>query len=160
MTEIKYYSLDGLQKLKDELHHLVTIERPLISKQIAEARDKGDLSENAEYSAAKEAQSMLELKISKLQDVVSNARLIDESKLDSTKVLIFSIVKLKNTQTGQVVTYTLVPENEANVKQGKISVSSPISRGLLGKHIGEKVEIVVPAGTVAFEIIEITRQII
>jgi transcription elongation factor GreA len=160
MTEIKYYSLDGLQKLKDELHHLVTIERPLISKQIAEARDKGDLSENAEYSAAKEAQSMLELKISKLQDVVSNARLIDESKLDSTKVLIFSIVKLKNTLTGQVVTYALVPENEANVRQGKISVSSPISKGLLGKHIGEKVEIVVPAGTVAFEIIEITRQII
>jgi len=160
MTEIKYYSLDGLQKLKDELHHLVTIERPLISKQIAEARDKGDLSENAEYSAAKEAQSMLELKISKLQDVVSNARLIDESKLDSTKVLIFSIVKLKNTLTGQVVTYALVPENEANVRQGKISVSSPISKGLLGKHIGEKVEIIVPAGTVAFEIIEITRQII
>lgn len=158
MTEIKYYSLEGLQKLKDELHHLVTVERPLISRQIAEARDKGDLSENAEYSAAKEAQSMLELKISKLQDVVGNARLIDESKLDNTKVLIFSIVKLKNTQSGQVVTYTLVPENEANVKQGKISVSSPISRGLLGKHIGEKVEIVVPAGTVAFEIIEITRQ--
>lgn len=158
MTEIKYYSLEGLQKLKDELHHLVTVERPLISKQIAEARDKGDLSENAEYSAAKEAQSMLELKISKLQDVLGNARLIDESKLDNTKVLIFSIVKLKNTQSGQVVTYTLVPENEANVKQGKISVSSPISRGLLGKHIGEKVEIVVPAGTVAFEIIEITRQ--
>jgi transcription elongation factor GreA len=160
MTEIKYYSLEGLQKLKDELHHLVTVERPLISKQIAEARDKGDLSENAEYSAAKEAQSMLELKISKLQDVVGNARLIDESKLDNTKVLIFSIVKLKNTQTGQVVTYALVPENEANVRQGKISVSSPISKGLLGKHIGDKVEIVVPAGTVAFEIIEITRQII
>jgi transcription elongation factor GreA len=158
MTEIKYYSLEGLQKLNDELHHLVTVERPLISKQIAEARDKGDLSENAEYSAAKEAQSMLELKISKLQDVLSNARLIDESKLDNTKVLIFSIVKLKNTQTGQVVTYALVPENEANVKQGKISVSSPISKGLLGKHIGEKVEIVVPAGVVAFEIIEITRQ--
>ena len=160
MTEIKYYSQEGLQKLKDELHHLVTVERPLISKQIAEARDKGDLSENAEYSAAKEAQSMLELKISKLQDVLSNARLIDESKLDNTKVLIFSIVKLKNTQNGQIVTYALVPENEANVKQGRISVSSPISRGLLGKHIGEKVEIVIPAGTVAFEIIEITRQII
>jgi transcription elongation factor GreA len=160
MTEIKYYSLEGLQKLKDELHHLVTVERPLISKQIAEARDKGDLSENAEYSAAKEAQSMLELKISKLQDVLGNARLIDESKLDNTKVLIFSIVKLKNTQTGQVVTYALVPENEANVRQGKISVNSPISKGLLGKHIGDKVEIVVPAGTVAFEIIEITRQII
>ena len=158
MTELKYYSLDGLQKLKDELHHLVTVERPLISKQIAEARDKGDLSENAEYSAAKEAQSMLELKISKLQDILNNARLIDESKLDNTKVLIFSIVKLKNTQSGQVVTYTLVPENEANIKQGKISVSSPISKGLLGKKIGEKVEIIVPAGTVAFEIIEITRQ--
>jgi transcription elongation factor GreA len=158
MTEIKYYSLEGLEKLKDELHHLTTVERPLISKQIAEARDKGDLSENAEYSAAKEAQSMLELKISKLQDVLSNARLIDESKLDSTKVLIFSTVKLKNTQSGQIVTYTLVPENEANVKEGKISVSSPISKGLLGKHIGEKVEIVVPAGVVAFEIIEITRK--
>jgi len=160
MTEIKYYSLEGLQKLKDELNHLVAVERPLISKQIAEARDKGDLSENAEYSAAKEAQSMLELKISKLQDVLSNARLIDESKLDNTKVLIFSIVKLKNSQNGQVVTYTLVPENEANVKQGKISVSSPISKGLLGKQIGEKVEIIVPAGTFAFEIIEISRQII
>ena len=152
--------MEGLQKLRDELNHLTSVERPLISKQIAEARDKGDLSENAEYSAAKEAQSMLELKISKLQDVLSNARLIDESKLDNTKVLIFSIVKLKNTQNGQVVTYTLVPENEANVRLGKISVSSPISKGLLGKHIGEKVEIVVPAGTVAFEIIEITRQII
>jgi transcription elongation factor GreA len=158
MTEIKYYSLEGLEKLRVELHHLTTVERPLISKQIAEARDKGDLSENAEYSAAKEAQSMLELKISKLQDVLSNARLIDESKLDNTKVLIFSTVKLKNTQSGQVVTYTLVPENEANVKEGKISVSSPISKGLLGKHIGEKVEIVVPAGVVAFEIIEITRK--
>lgn len=157
MNELKYYSLDGLQKLRDELHHLVTVERPLISKQIAEARDKGDLSENAEYSAAKEAQSMLELKISKLQDVLNNARLIDESKLDNSKVLIFSTVKLKNTQNGLVVTYTLVPENEANIKQGKISVSSPISKGLLGKKIGEKVEIVVPAGTVAFEIIEITR---
>lgn len=158
MNELKYYSLDGLQKLRDELHHLVTVERPLISKQIAEARDKGDLSENAEYSAAKEAQSMLELKISKLQDVLNNARLIDESKLDNSKVLIFSTVKLKNTQNGLVVTYTLVPENEANIKQGKISVSSPISKGLLGKKIGEKVEIIVPAGTVAFEIIEITRQ--
>ena len=160
MNDLKYYSLDGLQKLKDELNHLIMVERPLISKQIAEARDKGDLSENAEYSAAKEAQSMLELKISKLQDVLNNARIIDESKLDNTKVLIFSTVKLKNTQNGQIVTYTLVPENEANIKQGKLSVSSPISKGLLGKKIGEKVEIVVPAGTVAFEIIEITRQII
>ena len=158
MAEPKYYTREGLDKLRDELNHLTTVERPAISKQIAEARDKGDLSENAEYSAAKEAQSMLELKISKLQDVLSNARLIDESKLDSTKVLIFSTIKLKNTQSGQVVTYTLVPENEANIKEGKISVSSPISKGLLGKHIGEKVEIVVPAGVVAFEIIEITRK--
>jgi transcription elongation factor GreA len=158
MTEIKYYSPEGLQKLKDELNHLIAVERPFISRQIAEARDKGDLSENAEYSAAKEAQSMLEFKISKLQDVVNNARLIDESKLDITKVLIFSTVKLRNTQSGAIVTYTLVPENEANIRQGKISVSSPISKGLLGKQIGEKVEIIVPAGTIAFEIIEVKRQ--
>ena len=158
MSEIKYYSPEGLQKMKEELNHLIMVERPLISRQIAEARDKGDLSENAEYAAAKEAQSMLELKISKLQDVMNNARLIDESKLDITKVLIFSTVKLRNTQNGSIVTYTLVPENEANIRQGKISVSSPISKGLLGKQIGEKVEIVVPAGTIAFEIIEVTRQ--
>jgi transcription elongation factor GreA len=157
MTEIKYYTPEGLNKLKDELQKLTTIERPLISRQIAEARDKGDLSENAEYSAAKEAQSMLELKISKLQDVISNARLIDESKLDNSKILIFSIVKLKNIQNGSVVTYTLVPENEANVKLGKISVNSPISKGLLGKQIGDHVEITVPAGKIAFEIIEISR---
>jgi transcription elongation factor GreA len=157
MTDIKYYTQEGLQKMREELDHLVMVERPSISRQIAEARDKGDLSENAEYSAAKEAQSMLELKISKLQDVLSNARLIDESKLDNTKVLIFSTVKLRNTQNGMVVTYTLVPENEANVREGKISVSSPISRGLLGKHIGEKVEITIPAGTITFEIIEIAR---
>ena len=158
MSDIKYYTQEGLDRLREELHQLISIERPLISRQIAEARDKGDLSENAEYAAAKEAQSMLELKISKLQDVVSNARLLDESKLDNTKVLIFSTVKLKNTLNGSVVTYTLVPENEANVKMGKISVSSPISRGLLGKIIGEKVEIAVPSGMIAFEIIEISRQ--
>jgi transcription elongation factor GreA len=158
MAEFNYYSTEGLQKLKDELQQLVAVERPQISKQIAEARDKGDLSENAEYHAAKEAQSMLELKISKLQDVLSNARLIDESKLDNTKVLIFSSVKLRNTQNGAVVSYTLVPENEANVKLGRISVSSPIAKGLLGKHIGEKVEITIPAGSIAFEIVEITRQ--
>lgn len=158
MTEIKYYTQEGLAKLQDELQKLIGVDRPSISRQIAEARDKGDLSENAEYSAAKEAQSMLELKINKLQEVISNARLLDESKLDSTKVLIFSTVKLKNTQNNSVVTYTLVPENEANIKLGKISVNSPISKGLLGKSIGEKVEITVPAGTVAFEIIEITRN--
>jgi len=158
MTEIKYYTQEGLAKLQEELQRLIGVERPSISRQIAEARDKGDLSENAEYSAAKEAQSMLELKINKLQEVISNARLLDESKLDSTKVLIFSTVRLKNTLNNGVVTYTLVPENEANVKLGKISVNSPISKGLLGKSIGEKVEIVVPAGTVAFEIIEISRN--
>ena len=158
MTEIKYYTQEGLAKLQEELQRLISIDRPSISKQIAEARDKGDLSENAEYAAAKEAQSMLELKISKLQDMVSNARLLDESKLDSTKILIFSTVKLKNTQNNSVVTYTLVPENEANVKLCKISVNSPISKGLLGKSIGDKVEITVPAGTVAFEIIEISRK--
>lgn len=157
MSELKYYTPDGLQKLKDELTQLVNVERPNISRQIAEARDKGDLSENAEYAAAKEAQSMLELKISKMQDMVGNARLIDESKLDYTKVLIFSTVKLKNTRNNQIVTYTLVPENEANVKNGKISVNSPIAKGLLGKCIGEQVEIIVPAGNIAFEIIEITR---
>ncbi len=158
MSEIKYYTQEGLDRLHDELNHLVSVERPLISRQIAEARDKGDLSENAEYAAAKEAQSMLELKISKLQDVVSNARLLDESKLDNTKVLIFSTVKVKNTLNGTIVSYTLVPENEANVKMGKISVSSPISKGLLGKHIGQKAEITVPSGIISFEIIEISRQ--
>lgn len=157
MSDLKYYTPEGLQRMKNELEQLISIERPSISKQIAEARDKGDLSENAEYAAAKEAQSMLELKIAKLQEVLGNARLIDESKLDNTKILIFSTVKLKNSQNGSVVTYTLVPENEANVRLGKISVSSPISKGLLGKKIGEKVEIQVPAGSIAFEIIEITR---
>jgi len=159
MAEIKYYTQEGLAKLQEELQHLIAVDRPSISRQIAEARDKGDLSENAEYAAAKEAQSMLELKISKLQDVISNARLLDESRMDSSKILIFTTVKLKNTQNNSVVTYTLVPENEANVKLGKISVNSPISKGLLGKSIGEKVEITVPAGTVAFEIIEISRNI-
>jgi transcription elongation factor GreA len=158
MTEIKYYTQEGLAKLQEELHKLTTVDRPSISRQIAEARDKGDLSENAEYAAAKEAQSLLELKISKLQEVISNARLLDESKLDSTKVLIFSTVKLKNFLNNNVVTYTLVPENEANIKLGKISVNSPISKGLLGKSLGDKVEITVPAGTVAFEIIEISRK--
>jgi len=157
MSEIKYYTPDGLQKLKQELNKLVTEDRPLLSKQIAEARDKGDLSENAEYHAAKEAQGLLEIKISKLQDMVSNARLIDESKVDNTKILIFSTVKLKNTQNGAIVTYTLVPENESNVKMGKISVNSPVAKGLLGKSIGEKVEIKIPAGMISLEIIEIKR---
>ncbi len=157
MSDIKYYTQEGLDKLKDELYQLVSVERPSISRQIAEARDKGDLSENAEYAAAKEAQSMLELKISKLQEVFGNARLLDERKLDITKVLIFSTVKLKNTQNGAVMSYTLVPENEANIKVGKLSVSSPIAKGLLGKSLGDKVEISIPSGSIAFEIIEISR---
>ena len=157
MSDLKYYTPEGLQKLRDELNHLTTIERPSISRQIAEARDKGDLSENAEYAAAKEAQSMLEFKISKLQEVVGNARLIDERKLDNSKILIFSIVKLKNSLNGNIVTYTLVPENEANIKIGKLSVSSPIAKGLLGKSLGDKVEITIPAGIITFEIIEISR---
>jgi transcription elongation factor GreA len=157
MSDLKYYTPEGLQKLRDELNHLTTVERPSISRQIAEARDKGDLSENAEYAAAKEAQSMLEFKISKLQEVVGNARLIDERKLDNSKILIFSNVKLKNSLNGNVVNYTLVPENEANIKIGKLSVSSPIAKGLLGKSLGDKVEITIPSGQITFEIIEISR---
>lgn len=152
-----YYTFEGLNKLKAELDHLISVERPSISQQIAEARDKGDLSENAEYDAAKNAQGMLELKISKLQEVIRNAKLIDESKLDNSKVLILSSVKLKNIKTKAVMTYMLVPENEADLKAGKISVNSPIAQGLLGKTVGELVEIKVPAGLLSFEIMEIDR---
>ncbi|HEX7411953.1 MAG TPA: transcription elongation factor GreA [Bacteroidales bacterium] len=157
MTQVKYYTREGLEKMKVELEHLVSIERPGISQQIAEARDKGDLSENAEYDAAKNAQGMLELRISKLQETIRDARLIDESKLDSTKVLILSTVKIKNLKNDSVLTYSLVPENEANLKIGKISVNSPIAQGLLGKSVGDKVEIIVPSGVIPFEVIEIMR---
>jgi transcription elongation factor GreA len=157
MAEIKYYTTEGLQRLKEELQHLVTVERPAISKLIAEARDKGDLSENAEYDAAKNAQEMLEMKIAKLKEVIMNARVIDESKMDDSKVLILSTIKLKNLKNNAIVTYTLVPENEADVKKGKISINSPIARGLLGKTVGDKVEINVPAGNILLEIIEISR---
>ena len=157
MAQIKYYSKEGLQKLKDELDRLVKVERPNISRQIAEARDKGDLSENAEYDAAKEAQGLCELKIAKLQQELANARLIDESKLDTSKVLLLSTVKIKNLKNGAKMTYTLVPENEADLKTGKISISSPIAQGLLGKSVGDKVDITVPAGTIPFEITEISR---
>ena len=152
----KYYTLEGLNKLKEELNQLITVERKKISDQIAEARDKGDLSENAEYDAAKDAQGMLELKISKLQELINNAKIIDESMLDMSKVLILSTVELKNLSNGAKTTYTLVPESEANLKLGKISVSSPIAKGLLGKKAGDKVEIKVPAGTLKFEIINIS----
>ncbi len=157
MSDIQFYSEEGLKKLKEELNHLVSVERPSISKQIAEARDKGDLSENAEYDAAKEAQGLLELKISKVQEVIMNARILDESKLDMSKVLLLSKVKIKNLKNGATMAYTLVPESEADLKAGKISVSSPIAKGLLGKKIEDKVEIQVPAGTIQFEIIEISR---
>ena len=157
MAEAKYYTKEGLDKLRQELDHLTTVERPAISRQIAEARDKGDLSENAEYDAAKNAQGMLEMKIAKLQDEISNARIIDESKMDLKKVLILSTVKLSNLKNGSVMVYTLVPESEANLKLGRISVSSPIAKGLLGKAVGDKVEIDVPAGRLNFEIIEISR---
>ena len=158
MTQVKYYTREGLEKMKTELEYLVSIERPGISQQIAEARDKGDLSENAEYDAAKNAQGMLELRISKLQEIIRSARLIDESKLDSTKVLILSTVKIKNLNNASFLTYSLVPENEANLKTGKISVNSPIAQGLLGKSVGDKVEINVPSGVIPFEVIEITRM--
>ena len=159
MTTVKYYTLEGLNKLKSELEHLMNVERPGISQAIAEARDKGDLSENAEYDAAKNAQGMLELKISKLQDTIRNARIIDESKLDSTKVLILSTVKIKNLKNDSFHIYTLVPENEADVRKGKLSISSPIAQGLLGKIIGDQVEVTVPAGKIPFEIVEISREI-
>lgn len=157
MSETVYYTKTGLKKLQDELDQLISVERPLVSQQIADARDKGDLSENAEYDAAKNEQAMLELKISKLQEIIRNARLIDESKMDNTKVLILSTVKIKNLKNNLVMSYTLVPENEANIREGKISVSSPIAKGLLGLSVGDKVDIDVPAGKMTFEIIEITR---
>jgi transcription elongation factor GreA len=153
----KYFTEEGLRKLKDELDQLERVERPSISKQIGEARDKGDLSENAEYDAAKEAQGMLELKISKLKQTLSVARIIDESKMDNTKAYILSTVTIKNLKNNAIMKYTLVPEKEANFKEGKISIESPISKGLLGKSVGDQVDIIVPAGTIPFEIIEITR---
>lgn len=157
MTDVTYYTQEGLEKLKEELHYLKTAGRSQISKAIAEARDKGDLSENAEYDAAKEAQGHHESKISKLTNVLANARLIDESKLDSSKVLALSIVKIRNTNNGAVMTYQLVSETEADLKSGKISVKSPIAQGLLGKSVGDTAEIDVPAGKIEFEIIEISR---
>ena len=157
MSDTKYFTEEGLQKLKKELEELISKERPKISQMIAEARDKGDLSENAEYDAAKDAQGMLELKISKLQDLVINARVIDESNMDSTKALLFSKVTIKNLNNGTTLSYTLVPEKEAEVRNGKISVNSPIAKGLLGKSVGDQTTITVPAGNITFEIIEISR---
>lgn len=157
MAQISYYTEEGLKKLKDELHEMKTVQRPMISNQIAEARDKGDLSENAEYDAAKEAQGILEMKIAKMEEIIANARVIDDSAIDNSKVFILSTVKIKNIQNGMVMVYTLVAENEADLKEKKISVESPIGRGLLGKQAGEIADIQTPAGVVKFEIIEISR---
>ncbi|MFK5958452.1 MAG: transcription elongation factor GreA [Lutibacter sp.] len=158
MSKISYYSVEGMKKLKEELEHLEHVERPRVSNDIAEARDKGDLSENAEYHAAKEEQSYLELKIAKLKEVVSNARIIDESLLDTSKILIHSIVKIKNATNNMEFTYTLVADSETNIKEGKLSVNSPIGKGLLGKEVGEIAEIQVPSGVMNFEILEISRS--
>ena len=158
MSTVSYYTAEGLKKLKDELEQLKAIERPKASADIAEARDKGDLSENAEYDAAKEAQGLLELKIKKMEEVYSNARLIDESQLDVSKALVLSHVKIKNQSNGAQMSYHLVAESEADLKTGKISVTSPIGKGLLGKSVGEIAEITVPNGILKFEILEITRD--
>jgi len=157
MAEVAYYTKEGLEKLKEELQQLKTSGRANIAKAIAEARDKGDLSENAEYDAAKEAQGHHESKIAKMEELLSTARLLDESKLDSSKVLALSIVKIKNVKNGATMSYQLVSESEADLKSGKISVSSPIAKGLLGKKVGETTEITVPAGKMEFEILEISR---
>lgn len=158
MSTVSYYTAEGLKKLREEVDHLKSIERPKASQAIAEARDKGDLSENAEYDAAKEAQGLLEMRISKMEELLANARLIDESQLDLSKALVLSTVKIKNKTNGMEMTYTLVAESEADLKTGKISVTSPIGKGLLGKKVGEIAEINVPNGTLQFEIIEITRN--
>ncbi len=157
MSNISYFTPEGLKKLQDELHHLKTVERPSISKQIAEARDKGDLSENAEYDAAKDAQGLLELKISKLEEMLSNARILDESKIDTSRITVLTTVKLQNLNNNQLVNYTLVAEKEADFKSGKISVTSPIGKGLLGKAVGETAEIDVPSGKLKFKVLEISR---
>ncbi len=158
MSTVSYYTAEGLKKLREELEHLKSIERPKASQAIAEARDKGDLSENAEYDAAKEAQGLLEMRIAKMEELVANARLIDESQLDLSKVLVLSTVKIKNQANGMEMKYTLVAESEADLKSGKISVTSPIGKGLLGKSVGEIAEINVPNGVLKVEILEITRD--
>lgn len=158
MSDISYYTEEGLKRLREELQELKDVERPRASQAIAEARDKGDLSENAEYDAAKEAQGMLEMKIAKLEELLAGARLIDESQLDTSKVLVLSKVKIKNQTNGMEMTYTLVADGEADLASGKISVNSPIGKGLLGKSVGEIAEIEVPNGTIKFDILEISRD--
>ncbi len=156
MSQASYMTEEGLANLKKELDQLTTEERPSISLQIAEARDKGDLSENAEYDAAKEAQGLLEMRIARLKEMVANARIIDESKIDTSWVQILNKVRIKNTKSNQEVEYMLVSEAEADIKSGKISVATPIAKGLLGKKVGDVVSIQVPSGEMSFEIIEIS----
>jgi transcription elongation factor GreA len=153
---VTYMTAEGYKKLVDELNELERVQRPAISKLIGEARDKGDLSENAEYDAAKEAQGMLEMKISLLKETVASARMIDESKINTKEVQILTRVKIKNTSTNQIMTYMIVSESEANFKEGKLSVTTPIAKGLLGKKVGDKAEVQVPSGKIEFEVIEIS----
>ena len=157
MSEFAYYTEEGLKKLKDELHQMKSVQRPMISEQIGEARDKGDLSENAEYDAAKEAQGLLEMKISKMEALISKARVIDNLTIDNSKVFILSTVSIKNVSNGMTMQYTLVAESEADLKEKKISVDSPIGRGLLGKKVGDIADVQTPNGIIQFEIVEITR---
>ncbi len=157
MSTPAYYTEEGLRKLQEELHHMRTVERPHISQQIADARDKGDLSENAEYHAAKEDQGLLEARIAKLEEVVANARIIDASQMDTSKAYIHSTVKVKQEGSGAERSFTLVAESEADIKTGKISVSSPIGKGLLGRSVGDIAEVTTPAGTTKFEVLEISR---
>ncbi|RIA08439.1 transcription elongation factor GreA [Flavobacteriaceae bacterium MAR_2010_72] len=157
MSKVSYYTAEGLKKLREELNHLKDVERPNASRAIAEARDKGDLSENAEYDAAKEAQGMLEMKIAKLEEALAGARLIDESQLDSSKALVLSKVKIRNQTNGMEMTYTLVADGEADLASGKISVNSPIGKGLLGKSVGDVAEVQVPNGIMKFDVLEISR---
>ena len=157
MSKVSYYSEEGLRKLREDLNYLKDVERPKASQAIGEAREKGDLSENVEYDAAKEAQALLELRIAKMEETLATARLIDETQLDTSKVLIHSNVVIKNLGNGKEMTYKLVAQSEANLQNGKISVDSPIGKGLLGKQVGEEVEIQVPNGVVKFEVIEISR---
>ncbi len=157
MSDVAYYTEEGLRKLKEELHEMKTVQRPRISEQIAEARDKGDLSENAEYDAAKEAQGLLEMRIAKMEELISKARIIDNTLIDNSKVFILSTVKIKNVANGMEMQYTLVAESEADLKEKKISVDSPIGKGLLGKKVGEIADVQTPNGIMKFEIIDITR---
>ena len=157
MAQFNYYTAEGLKAMKDELFEMETVQRPSISKQIGEAIDKGDLSENAEYDAAKEAQGILETKIAKLKGIIANARLIDETGIDASKAFILSTVKIKNLKNNAEVQYTLVAENEANLKSKKISIDSPIGRGLLGKSVGDIADVTTPNGIIQFELLEITR---